>query len=249
LNVLDLFSGIGGFSLGLERAGMRTVAFCEIERYARAVLAKHWPRVPIYPDVRELSATRLAADGITVDVICGGFPCTDVSSSGTKVGLKGESSGLWYEYQRLVREIRPRYIIVENVSDLLYRGMGDVLGGLAEIGYDAEWHSVGASFVGLPQARERVWIVAYPNDGRRWGSTERYGYGPLVEFRPDDDRLDMGQSWAREATSRVRRGNYGIPSHVDRLRCLGNAVVPQIPEIIGRAIMRAAHYSGAVQSE
>ena len=241
MRVLDLFSGIGGFSLGLERAGMRTVAFCEIDPFCRAVLAKHWPGVPCYTDVRELGAAQLAAGGITADVICGGFPCTNVSSSGDKSGLEGEASGLWYEYLRLIREIRPGYAIVENVSDLLYRGLGRVLGDLAESGYDAEWHSVGASFVGLPQARERVWIVAYPDDWRRRGGEKRDSAGPLLEFRTDDDRLGMGQSWAREATSRIRRADYGIPEHVDRLRCLGNAVAPQIPEIIGRAIMRCEH--------
>src|SRR5690349_21944966 len=105
---------------------MRTVAFCECEPYARAVLAKHWPSVPCYPDVRELTANRLAADGISVDVICGGFPCTDISSAGDREGITGEQSGLWFEYARLVGELRPRFVIVENVADLLHRGLGEV---------------------------------------------------------------------------------------------------------------------------
>jgi DNA (cytosine-5)-methyltransferase 1 len=119
MNVLDLFSGIGGFSLGLERVGMRTVAFCEIEPFQRAVLAKHWPGVPIYNDVRELSAERLRADGITVDVICGGFPCQDISNAGRQAGIQGKRSGLWAELCRLIGELRPRYAIVENVANLL----------------------------------------------------------------------------------------------------------------------------------
>jgi DNA (cytosine-5)-methyltransferase 1 len=139
MNVLDLFSGIGGFSLGLERAGMRTVAFCEIEPFQRAVLAKHWPGIPIYDDVRKLSGPELRAAGITVDVICGGFPCQDISVAGAQLGLDGERSGLWSEIARLVRELRPRYLIVENVSNLLNLGFGRVLSDLAALRYDAEW--------------------------------------------------------------------------------------------------------------
>lgn len=140
LRVLDLFSGIGGFSLGLERAGgFETVAFCEIEPYCRAVLTKHWPEIPIYEDVRKLTAANLAADGIAVDVICGGFPCQDISLAGKGAGLAGERSGLWRDYARLIGELRPQFVIVENVAALLSRGLGDVLGDLAAIGYDAEW--------------------------------------------------------------------------------------------------------------
>jgi DNA (cytosine-5)-methyltransferase 1 len=152
--VLDLFSGIGGFSLGLERTGgFQTVAFCEIDPFPRRVLAKHWPTVPVYDDVRTLTAERLAADGIGVDVICGGFPCQDISTAGTGAGLDGERSGLWREIARLAGELRPRFIIVENVSALLHRGLGRVLGELAAIGYDAEWHCIPASAVGAPHQR------------------------------------------------------------------------------------------------
>ena len=137
--VLDLFSGIGGFSLGLERTGgFETAAFCEIDPYARAVLNKHWPEVPCYEDVRTLTADRLGADGIAVDVICGGFPCQDISTAGKGAGLAGERSGLWSEIARLVGELRPSYVIVENVSALLGRGLSRVLGDLSEIGYDAQ---------------------------------------------------------------------------------------------------------------
>ena len=116
MNVLDLFSGIGGFSLGLERAGMKTVAFCEIEPFCRAVLAKHWPGVPIYEDVRSLTGAGLASAGIVPDAICGGFPCQDISIAGKGAGLDGERSGLWHEYRRLIAEIRPRWVIIENVA-------------------------------------------------------------------------------------------------------------------------------------
>jgi DNA (cytosine-5)-methyltransferase 1 len=238
--VLDLFSGIGGFSLGLERAGMQTVAFCEIEPFCRRVLAKHWPGVPIYDDVRTLTAARLAADGIGVDVICGGFPCQDVSSAGDKAGIAGIRSGLWAEYARLILELRPGSVVVENVSDLLYRGLGTVLGDLAALGYDAEWHCIPASHVGLPQPRDRIWIVAHPRRGGLEGRQEWDEQGPLYFGRNDDDGLAVAQRRAREATSRVRRMDDGLPNGMDRLRALGNAVVPQIPELIGRALIAAS---------
>jgi DNA (cytosine-5)-methyltransferase 1 len=278
LNVLDLFSGIGGFSLGLERAGMRTVAFCEIDPYARAVLRKHWPDVPQYDDVRTLTADRLAADGIAVDVICGGFPCQDISFAGKGAGLEGERSGLWSEIARLVGELRPRFVFVENVSALLARGLGDVLGDLASLGYDAEWHCIPASAVGAPHRRDRVWIVAYPNGRGQQGSSERHREAEQDPADRDTRRRYAGglrqdvadpheprlEGWLRESLRQcasertagasgasglaatwlaepdVGRVANGVPKRVDRLRCLGNAVVPQIPEIIGRAIMRVS---------
>src|SRR5690349_11846139 len=137
LKLLDLFSGIGGFSLGLERTGgFDTVAFCEVEPFCQRVLAKHWPKVPCYDDIRTLTAARLAADGIAVDAICGGFPCQDISAAGKGAGIEGERSGLWTEYARLIGELRPRLVFVENVRALLARGMDKVCGDLASIGYD-----------------------------------------------------------------------------------------------------------------
>ena len=123
LRVLSLFAGIGGFDLGLERTGgFETVAFCEINPFGRRVLAKHWPEVPCYDDVRTLTAERLRADGISVDVIVGGFPCQNVSIAaavhGGDSGLDGEQSGLWSEYERLIDELRPAEVIIENVDRL-----------------------------------------------------------------------------------------------------------------------------------
>src|SRR3990167_4118359 len=160
---LIFFPASAAFSLGLERTGgFEAVAFCEIEPFCKRVLAKHWPGVPIYDDVRELTGSRLAADGIAVDVICGGFPCQDISTAGGRAGLGGGRSGLWGEYARLIGEIRPRFAIVENVANLLCIGLGGVLGDLAEVGFDAEWHCIPASAVCAPYERERVWIVASP---------------------------------------------------------------------------------------
>lgn len=228
---LDLFSGIGGFALAARRVGWETVAFCEIDPYCQRVLETHWPGVPIHPDVRELSG-----DSIEADIITGGFPCQNISSSGDKAGLEGALSGLWFEFRRLICEVRPRFAVVENVSDLLSRGLGEVLGSLAEIGYDAEWHCIPASFVGAPQARERVWIVAYPDGRGCEGSEERHVQGPLVVLRNDHDRLAMGQRLAGDARSWVRRANDGIPGRVHRLRALGNSVDPRVPELIFRQL-------------
>ena len=239
MRVLDLFSGIGGFSLGLERAGMETVAFCEIEPFCRKVLAKHWPDVPCYDDVRELTHDRLAADGITgIDVICGGFPCQDISIAGKGAGIKGERSGLWSEFARLIGEVRPRYAIVENVSALLRRGLADVLGDLAAVGYDAEWHCIPASQIGAHHRRDRVWIVAHA-DGA--GLQERFMFKRIsAEKRRHDNGQNAPLAGARFAVPEVVRRFHGIPRRVDRITALGNAVVPQIPELIGKAIMEAA---------
>ncbi len=265
LRVLDLFSGIGGFSLGLERAGgFKTVAFCEIEDYPRRVLAKHWPGVPIYEDVRTLTADDLARDGIAVDVICGGFPCQDISFAGRRAGLEGARSGLWVEYARLIGELRPRFVIVENVPGLLSLGMGTVLGDLAALRYDATWDCIPAAAVGALHRRDRVWIVGYANENRkpdgtvnaeasklqkdvadasgsglqddqgRATRTKRNGHGTTDCSGWTDGRADI---WRAEPD--VGRVAHGVHARVDRLKALGNAVVPQIPELIGRAIMQA----------
>ena len=275
VRVLDLFSGIGGFSLGLERAGMQTVAFCEIEPFCRRVLAKHWPGVPCYDDIRTLTAERLAADGVVPDLICGGFPCQDISVAGKGAGLAGERSGLWRHYARLIGELRPRFVIVENVAALLSRGLGDVLGDLAALGYDAEWHCIPASAVGACHRRDRIWILSHPRrvgqpqreistgveernrqaccaGGQQTDRLARHGEFGDVANADDAERgeqrwpvpilaeLDPSECcgwWSTEPN--VGRVAHGVPSRVDRIRGLGNAVVPQIPELIGRAIMQA----------
>ncbi len=233
MKVLDLFSGIGGFSLGLERAGMTTVAFCEIDPFCRRVLARHWPDVPCFEDVTKLRGSDVRA----IDVICGGFPCQDISHAGKGAGIDGTRSGLWKEYARIIGEVRPRYVIVENVAALLGRGLGRVLGDLSALGYDAEWHCISAADVGAPHERERIWIIAYTHGAR---FQERLVFtGVPGEARCNDDGQDasLGSWWAVEPD--LVRVAHGVPQRVDRLRALGNAVVPQIPEIIGRAILEA----------
>ncbi len=240
--VLDLFSGIGGFSLGLERTGgFETVAFCEIEPFPRRVLAKHWPEVPCYEDVRTLTAARLAADGIGVDVICGGFPCQDISYAGFGKGLAGDRSGLWFEYARLIGELAPRYVIVENVAALLDRGMAAVLGTLSDFGYDAEWDTVSACAVGHSHVRRRVFIVAYPN-----GQHGRQGlWNPLARSHRQVQAIDrFTSSRARQRArlanpSELYGGANGLPDCMDRNRGIGNAVAPEVIVPIGNAILAA----------
>jgi DNA (cytosine-5)-methyltransferase 1 len=255
MNVLDLFSGIGGFSLGLERAGMWTTQFVEIDPFCQHVLRQHWPNTPIHDDIRTFHAPAGFAD-----VICGGFPCQDISFAGDGAGLAGERSGLWSEYARIIGEVRPRFVIVENVSALLARGLGDVLRDLAALGYDAEWHCIPASAIGAPHRRDRLWIVGYPHHegeptspihdeapwlpklmadayGSRLEGRERAGGEECPSQRPVGESSASGIAgfWVTEPG--IRRVADGVPKRVDRLRALGNAVVPQIPEIIGRAIM------------
>jgi len=249
LKVLDLFSGIGGFSLGLERTGgFKTVAFCEIEEYPRRVLAKHWPEVPCYHDVRELNAETLRGDGIAVDVVTGGFPCQDISVAGRQAGINDKTrSGLWSEIVRLIGELSPRFVIVENVANLLSgpserRGgwFGRVLGDLAECGYDAEWENIPASAVGAPHRRERVWIIAYPERERRERLVQDGSFlGSTQEAYPVTFDGSIGR-WCEVAERGlpVRKGD-GVSCSMERrrIKTLGNSVIPQIPEMIGRAIL------------
>ena len=140
MKVLDIFSGIGGFSLGLERAGMETVAFCEIDPHCRKVLENHWPGAPMFTDVKEIKGK----DFKDIDVICGGFPCQDISVAGLKKGIKGERSGLWKEFKRIIKEIKPRYALIENVANLRSNGLTEVIKDLWSVGYDCEWHIISA---------------------------------------------------------------------------------------------------------
>lgn len=173
---------------------METIAFCEREPFCQAVLKKHWPDVPCHGDVTTLDGRQYAG---RVDVICGGFPCQDISLAGKGAGLAGERSGLWFEYRRLIKEIKPKVVVIENVSALRSRGLEEVLRSLAEIGYDAEWHCIPASAIGAPHRRDRVWIIAYPAGTEQQGNIS----GTLcererssTEGRREDLRQENGQS-------------------------------------------------------
>ena len=268
MKVLDLFAGIGGFTIGLERAGFETVAFCEIDLYAQKVLKKNWPGVPIYDDVRTITAERLASDGIRVDVITGGFPCQDISVSGNQAGIQdGTRSGLWSECARLLGDIRPKYAIFENVTNLLNGHRGDwfkrVLWDISALGYDAEWHCIPASELGAHHHRDRIWIIAYPrrefkrDNGKLAKSQTKRTQGAIIttaicknvadtdcsqrergclSSRIRAQYANIGGASGWQAEPDVGRVANGVPSRSHRLKCLGNAVVPPIPELIGRAL-------------
>jgi DNA (cytosine-5)-methyltransferase 1 len=232
----SLFAGIGGFDLGFERAGMRCVWQVEIDPFCRKVLAKHWPDVRRWDDVRTFPPE--PTEDWTCDVICGGFPCQDISLAGRGAGIDGERSGLWSEYARIVRALRPRYVVVENSPALAIRGLGRVLGDLAELGFDAEWSQLSACRMGAPHMRRRLFIVAYDAAIRQLrnrqaypGATRHNGWGVFQSKRA---------AW-RLAEPRMGRVVDGVPDRLDRSRIggLGNAVVPQVAEWIGRRIVEA----------
>jgi DNA (cytosine-5)-methyltransferase 1 len=332
LTVGSLFSGIGGIDLGLERAGMVTRWFVEIDPHCRNVLARHWPGLPIYGDI-----TAVDWSGVEpVDVLAGGFPCQPVSVAGRALA-QADERWLWPAFRDAIGALRPRYVLVENVPGLLQRGLGIVLGDLAELGYDAEWECIPAAAVGAPHLRNRLWLIAYRPEQRRTladahdggprdtvrtgrdaagnGGTDALAdpYGPEWDERrqhrpggsegsghvanaesigwkrtggardrrsgledsgsmahPDSAGLEgravqpeRASEWAagpfsvahpdseslgRLAESRGQRGQWlaepdvgrvadGVPHRVDRLRALGNAVVPQVVEWIGRRIV------------
>jgi DNA (cytosine-5)-methyltransferase 1 len=249
VNVGSLFSGAGLMDYGLACAGFDHAWFCESDPYCRRILERRWPGVPVYEDVRTLEAPE------RVDVLAGGFPCQDLSNAGRRAGITGERSGLWAHFARLIGELRPRYVLVENVPALLVRGMGRVLGDLAALRYDAEWDCVPAAAFGAPHLRARIFILAYPSGGRRpndglqegWDSA-RGGCEALADAdsfgrdwrarivrTPGRGELAHGGRWATEPD--VGRVAYGVPARVDRLRALGNGVVPQVSEWLGGRIL------------
>jgi DNA (cytosine-5)-methyltransferase 1 len=354
LTVDSLFAGIGGIELGLEwTEAFRTVWQVERDPYCQRVLAKHWPDAVRHEDVCAVGAANLAP----VDLICGGFPCQDISNAGKRAGIDGERSGLWREYARIVRELRPRYVLVENVAALLGRGLGVVLGDLAACGYDAEWSVLSAQNVGAPHLRERLFVIAYavreprriqpepvsgsdgrtvaPHDGasqpvanpegdgltlsgagdarrdalasrlqqlrgesrgsgadngqmadadiarleglrseragsersdptrhvgsRGVGSGEALAHTDDAEHgrRKEGTGRRVGRTQATQGSSVLTRGSsshewwsvepdvgrvaHGVPARVDRLRALGNAVVPQCAEFVGYRILELEH--------
>lgn len=276
MNFLSLFSGIGGLDLGLERAGMKCVAQVEIDPFCRKVLAKHWPDVPRFEDVRTITAKDF--NGQRIDLIGGGFPCQDVSTAGVMRGFaEGTRSSLYREVLRIAGEIRPRFIILENVAGLFVDGrIGIVLGDLAKIGFDAEWDCIPASAIGVHHIRDRVFILAY-SERIRWkedlrgrepgimgstqnatfaerptkaikiaGSSESLPIWPDSEMPGRNDKSDcerrperpvLTSQWMDEPA--MGRVADGVPGWLDRYRALGNAIVPQVGEWIGRRIMEA----------
>ena len=315
LKHLDLFSGIGGFSLGLEATGgFETVAFCDIDKYSKKVLKKQWPNVKQYEDIKELNYGRLKTDGIgPIDIITGGYPCQPFSIAGRKKGEE-DPRHLWPEYFRLIKELRPSWVIGENVSGHIKLGLDTVLENLESEGYSARTFSISASSVGAKHQRERIWIVANARQhGGRiepTGNSEGTGRGSLETTKRSADTDTISRSSERgkimansvefglekhghsETTESIKRGEtmadtnvegrqgrihrgqnkewesqqryfgrnsathgqqeqnwwdtepelgrvaHGIPNRVDRLKGLGNSLVPQIPYFIAQSILQ-----------
>ena len=287
LQLLDTFSGIGGFSYAAEHivGGFETVAFVEREPYCQRILGKHWPTVPIYDDITTFNPRPHSAD-----VICGGFPCQDISHAGKQAGIKeGTRSGLFYELMRVIRLVQPRYVVLENVAAILTNGLDTVLGELAKAGFDAEWACIPASAVGACHQRDRWWLVAYSNRLRANKiNTQQgvYGHRKTQVYQPWNPRFDSSTEFSRsgiggealpvsnvahandprlerrepagvlqyppqwsvrtgnsscarlspEWTSYVSRpvlcrGDDGLSNRVDRLKQLGNSIVPQVAAV------------------
>lgn len=300
LKVLDLFSGIGGFSLGLERAGMETIAFCEIDKFCQKVLKKHWPHVYIHEDITKLDGKEYAG---TVDIICGGFPCQPFSVAGKQKG-KDDNRYLWPEMLRIVSEAKPTWLIGENVPGIINLALDSVCADLEDEGYEVQTLVIPACAVNAPHKRSRVWIIAHtdsknesnvPINVAQWmvsdaqyfgrdtaaqqrchgetvfsiekgknGSGESEGVYTSTSMADANSqglqRRDVTGSYKKTYSGIESRGQSkrnspenrskqwdvepsmgrvanGVSRRVDRLRGLGNAVVPQIPEILGRYII------------
>lgn len=229
----SLFSGIGGLDLGLERAGFVCRWQSEIDPYACRVLAKHWPDITNIGDIRHVRWDTIEP----VDVIVGGYPCQPFSTAGARNGTD-DPRHLWPWFADAIRVLRPRYAVLENVSGHLALGFGHVLGDLATLGYDAEWDCIPASAVGAPHRRDRVFVLAYSalGNGRR---PERARMAPTrwpAESREPHRRRGPVDHWATGEPG-VGRVADGIPDQLDRLRGLGNAVVPQVAEHVARILL------------
>lgn len=304
MRIGSLFSGIGGLEYGLELAGCgHTVWQVEQSHFCREVLAGHWPRATRYEDVRTVGSSTLAP----VDLVCGGFPCQDISLAGPGAGLNGERSGLWREFARIVGELRPSFVVAENVAALVSRGLDRVVSDLERLGYHVEARILAAEDVGAPHRRRRLFIVAYTRQTGREGADQREpqhaesarcgapmaytrgdgrdsaladAHGDRVRLerqrvpggrtgdlraRRDTEPLDDGATGGRQAQPRLGGGVAGVPCRLDRwpsrpgdepqdwepprstqekdpyrrkrLAALGNAVVPQVAELVGRRVM------------
>lgn len=266
MRVLDLFSGIGGFSLGLERAGMRTVAFCERDAFCQAVLQKHWPTVKVFTDVAHIGPTDVEQLG-RIDLVAGGFPCQPFSHAGKQTG-RSDYRHLWPRMCRIIEWARPAWVLGENVTGIIPMELDSVLSDLEGLGYTPRTFVIPACAVDAPHRRDRVWIIARHPDGQGQsvgpidasemaelpgvvadtsssGRRERHSdpRGRSEGARSSKERRgsSLGRRWDPEPA--VGRMDDGIPRRMDRLRALGNAVVPQIVEEIGRAIMTCVHTS------
>jgi DNA (cytosine-5)-methyltransferase 1 len=239
LRLIDTFSGIGGFSYAAEKlvGGFKTVAFVECEPYCQKVLKKHWPDVPIYEDIKSYQPEPYSAD-----VICGGFPCQSISNAGKREGITETSqSGLWYELYRVICLLQPRYIVLENVSAILSRGLGIVLGNLAQAGYDTEWACIKASDLGGSHKRDRWFAVSYVANTNSEGLQRLRAKHELQESSEEREacwspsRITLKQDWRRYLSKPLlSRGDDVIPNWIHRskrIKALGNSLLPAVAAI------------------
>jgi len=239
--MLSLFSGIGGLDLAAEWAGIETVMFCERDNACRSVLQKHWPNVPIVEDVKDVR-------GFAVDIICGGYPCQPFSQAGQKAGIDDDRH-LWPEMYRIIRESQPAWVVAENVANHVTIGLDAVIDDMGRIGYACEAYLFPACAVSAPHKRERVFIVAH-SPGVAWndGATPKRGIcapisegaqQPIRGLRGFSGEFSGRATWIPEP--RVARVVNGVSGRVDRVRQLGNAVVPQQAYPIFRAIKEISY--------
>jgi DNA (cytosine-5)-methyltransferase 1 len=235
----SLFSGIGGFDLGLERAGMKCVWQVEIDPFCRQVLAKHWPHVRRWDDVRTFPPEGDNDNALRrqyVDLICGGFPCQPLSLAGR---LKGENDErfLWPDFARIIRILGPRYVLVENVPGVLSHGLGRLLRDLAKIGYDAVWAVLSACSMGAPHTRERVFVLGNSQSVKAWSDGRPESAQTEKRWVPEPGKRPRaaGTPWADEP--RISRTLDGVSNRMDRNKSLGNAVIPQVAEWLGKMIL------------
>ena len=251
MNILDLFSGIGAFSLGFHRASpdFKTIAFCEIDDFASRVLLKHWPNSVNYTDIRNLTYKQLCKDGRSkIDVICGGFPCPAFSRSGKQGGFAQDD--LFYELLRLIKECNPKYIVLENVEGIT-KWAEEIRREIKAIGYEYEDAILDARDFGIPQARRRYFGIGVrngvlPSTQHLWGiwgikSESLYGIQSYItnSERWGSHSISTKEEW-RNVFSNCKSSGIidGVPDRMDRLRCLGNSICPQIPEYIGNIIIQ-----------
>lgn len=242
MTFLSLFSGIGGLDLGLERAGMRCVGQVEVDPFCRRVLAKHWPDVPRFEDVRTFDPSCINEQ---IDVVAGGFPCQPTARCGYQ-RRQEDHRWLWPQFARIVREVRPDYVIVENPTGLFDGGIGDVLGDLAALGFDAEWDCLPARTVGAAHSRDRLWLVGYSDCVGQPGQVYPSKLPQAHEADADDSAVgSVCFAWppGPGSVDSIPRMADGLSRQLVRTRrkqshtALGNAVVPQVAELIGRAIL------------
>lgn len=244
----SLFSGIGGFELGLERSipGLKTIWQVENNKFCRKILKKHWPNSILFDDVKTVGKHNLPVP----DMLCAGWPCQDLSVAGYQGGIYAKRSGLWWESFRIIGELRPRIVVLENVANLFSLGIREVLGSLASIGYDSEWTIIpagGPGGVGAPHLRKRVFIVSYTMQGEILQQQESDGGGNSSSISSRHGAGKGASYWeTNNAPSLICGVDHGIPNRLERCKVLGNSIVPQCSEWIGKQILKSGLLKGVI---